>query len=142
MIKVFEGGTCNNSKWRDVLETKLDSACALNMIELFNPVVDDWNAEAQKREVLYKENCDFQLFVITPKMTGVFSIAEAIDCSNKNPEKCIFCILQEDEGDAFTDGQMKSLIQTSKMIINNGGHAYASIKSVADYLMTKSIVYK
>jgi len=36
MKRVFLGGTCNNSKWRDVLIPRLK-------IDYFNPVVDDWN---------------------------------------------------------------------------------------------------
>ena len=64
MPKVFLGGTCNESAWRDKLIKKLK-------IDYFNPVVDDWNEEAFQRELIEKEECDFLLFVITPKMTGV-----------------------------------------------------------------------
>ena len=45
--KVFLGGTCNKSKWRDELIDLLK-------IDYFNPVVDDWNEEAQKEE---KKHC-------------------------------------------------------------------------------------
>lgn len=132
MIKVFEGGTCNNSIWRTTLEEGLKD---YTEIELFNPVVDDWNEAAQKREDEYKKNCNYQLFVITPKMTGVFSIAEAVECSNKFPKKCIFCILNEDDGSKFTNAQMKSLIQVGKMIIANGGVAFSYLEAVANYLI-------
>ena len=37
-MKVFLGGTCNNSKWRDKLIPMLN-------IDYFNPVVDDWTEE-------------------------------------------------------------------------------------------------
>lgn len=43
--KVFLGGTCNNSKWRDELIPNLT-------VDYFNPVVDDWTPEAAKKEVL------------------------------------------------------------------------------------------
>ena len=67
-MKVFLGGTCNNTTWRDELIKKLK-------IDYFNPVVDDWNEEAYRRELQEREICDFCLYTITPKMTGVYSIA-------------------------------------------------------------------
>ena len=67
--KVFLGGTCNESTWRDELIKKLK-------IDYFNPVVDDWTEECYKEELRQREICDYCLYVITPKMTGVYSIAE------------------------------------------------------------------
>ena len=43
MVKVFLGGTCNNSTWRDTL-------IPLLKIDYFNPVVDDWTPECQEQE--------------------------------------------------------------------------------------------
>lgn len=74
--KVFLGGTCNESTWRDELIKKLK-------IDYFNPVVDDWTEECYKEELRQREICDYCLYVITPRMTGVYSIAEVIDDSNK-----------------------------------------------------------
>ena len=88
--KVFLGGTCNESTWRNDL-------IKLLKIDYFNPVVDDWNEEAYQEELRQREICDFCLYVITPKMTGVYSIAEVVDDSNKRPEKTIFCYLIIDE---------------------------------------------
>lgn len=84
--KVFLGGTCNNSTWRDKL-------IPLLKIDYFNPVVDDWTPECQDEEIRQRESCDYCLYTITPKMTGVYSIAEVVDDSNKRPEKNYFmCI--------------------------------------------------
>ena len=63
-MKVFLGGTCNGSKWRDQL-------IPLLKIDYFNPVVKDWNEEAQAEEERQKAESDFCLYVITPKMTGM-----------------------------------------------------------------------
>lgn len=41
--KVFLGGTCANTTWREEL-IKL-----IKGISYFNPVVDDWTLEAQKK---------------------------------------------------------------------------------------------
>ena len=40
---IFLGGTCNDSIWRDTLIPHLDELG----INWHNPVVDDWNEEAQ-----------------------------------------------------------------------------------------------
>lgn len=124
--KVFLGGTCNNSTWRNDLIKQLK-------IEYFNPVVDDWTPECMNEEIKQRKECDFCLYVITPKMTGVYSIAEVVDDSNKNPEKTVFCFLKEDEA-KFTDAQIKSLDQVKKMVKENGGNVFDSLEEVATFL--------
>jgi hypothetical protein len=127
--RVFLGGTCNESIWRDLLIPMLK-------IDYFNPVVDDWTPECQAEEIRQREQCDFCLYTITPRMTGVYSIAEVVDDSNKRPEKTIFCILETDPtgGEQFTKGQIKSIEAVGKMVERNGGKLFRSLKDVADYL--------
>jgi len=124
--RVFLGGTCNESTWREELIPMLK-------IDYFNPVVDDWTEEDYKRELEERQNCDFCLYVITPKMTGVYSIAEVVDDSNKRPKKTVFCILEEDGDDSFTEGQQKSLDKVGEMVRSNGGTVLTSLQKVADY---------
>ena len=126
-MKVFLGGTCNESTWRDSLIKALK-------IDYFNPVVDDWTPACMAEELKQREVCDFCLYVITPKMTGVYSIAEVIDDSNKRPMKTIFCVLPTDENLSFTDGQMKSLNQVGKMVKANGGNWFGDLLTVAEFL--------
>jgi hypothetical protein len=114
MNKIFLGGTCNGSTWRDKLIPFL--TCPY-----FNPVVKDWTPECQAREISERESADIVLYVITPKMTGVYSIAEVIDDSNKRPYKTIFCLVSEDEGQVFSSHQSKSLMQVGAMVERNGG---------------------
>lgn len=130
--KVFLGGTCNDSKWRDKLIPMLE-------IDYFNPVVNDWTKELRQREI-----CDYCLYTITPRMLGVYSIAEVVDDSNKRPDKTILCVLKEDdrfpddEIDAptlmFSHGQMKSLDKVGVMVENNGGKYFKSLEEVVNYL--------
>jgi len=127
MKKVFLGGTCNSSTWRDRLIKKLK-------IDYFNPVVDDWTPEAQEEEIRQRESCDFCLYVLTPKMTGVYSIAEAVDDSNKRPEKTVFAFLPEDDDEKFTEHQLKSLKQVGKMISDNGGSWCHDLDTAAIFL--------
>jgi hypothetical protein len=131
MSKVFLGGTCNGSKWRD----KLIPLLTID-VDYFNPVVEDWTPECQAEEYRQKEICDIHLYVITPKMTGVFSIAELIDSSNKNPKGTVFMILSKDENDEFTSGQLKSLHAVSDMAGNKNGAKgfFDSFEELADYL--------
>ena len=127
MKKVFLGGTCNDSTWRNQIILMLD-------IDYFNPVVDNWTEDCMAREIQERELCDFCLYTITPKMTGVYSIAEVIDDSNKKPDKTIFIMLHEDGRKRFTYGQWKSLGQVAKMVIRNGGQAFDNLKAAAIYI--------
>ena len=138
-MKVFLGGTCNNSKWRDKLIPMLN-------IDYFNPVVDDWTEECYQEELKQRKICDYCLYVITPRMTGVYSIAEVVDDSNKRPYKTLFCVLEEDDNPmhsltelalpklAFDKGQMKSLDRVGRMVESNGGKYFKSLEEVASYL--------
>lgn len=126
-IKVFLGGTCNESTWRTSLIEKLKC-------EYFNPVVDNWTPECQAEEEKQKEECDFNLFVITPKMAGVFSIAEVVDLSNKRPRSTLFCLLDTDEDCRFTKAQLKSLKAVENLLKNNGVECFDDIDNVAEYL--------
>lgn len=127
MKKVFLGGTCNDSKWRDALIPAL-------RIDYFNPVVPDWTEECYQRELREREECDYCLYVITPKMTGVYSIAEVIDDSNKRPEKTVFAFLLEDDGITFDAGQIRSLDRVGRMVESNGGNYCKCLLQVADLL--------
>ena len=127
MKKVFLGGTCNGSKWRDSLIPKLK-------IDYFQPQTDEWTPEMMEEELRQREVCDFCLCVITPKMTGFYSVAEVVDDSNKRPEKTIFSFLNEDDGSTFSEHQQKSLEQTAKKIIANGAKFLKTFDEIAEYL--------
>jgi hypothetical protein len=127
MKKVFLGGTCNGSLWRDELIKDLT-------IDYFQPAGEDWTPEMMEEEIKQRAGCDFCLYVITPKMTGVYSIAEVVDDSNKRPEKTIFCYLQSDGGQTFSAAQIKSLEQTGKMIKENGAQFFKTFAEVSNYL--------
>lgn len=126
-MKVFLGGTCNESTWRESLIPMLT-------IDYFNPVVDDWTEDCMAEEIHQREWCNFCLYVITPKMTGVYSIAEVVDDSNKRPEKTIFVRLREDGDLRFTEGQWKSLGAVAHMVQCNGATALDSLERAAIYL--------
>ncbi len=126
-MKVFLGGTINGSLWRDEVIGKIT-------MDYFNPVVDEWSEQDVLNEEHEKEICDWLLFVITPLMAGVYSIAEAVDASNKCPEKTIFCVLDEDGGSTWSEFQVKSLNQVKKMIRGNGAVVLDGLDDVIRFL--------
>ena len=107
-MKVFLGGTCAGSTWREELIPLLS-------IDYFNPVVDDWTPECMAEEIKQREQCDICLYLITPGMEGVYSIAEVVDDSNKRPHKTVFCF----DGN-FAPHQIKSLSKVADMVMDNG----------------------
>lgn len=136
MPKVFLGGTCNGSQWRGKLKSELK-------IDYFDPVVPNWTEEAYKEEILQRDVCDVCLYVITPTMTGTYSIAEVVDDSNKRPEKTVFCfmeteILESKDGilkkNEFDKSQIKSLEKVGIMIEKNGGTWVKSFDELPSYL--------
>lgn len=124
--KVFLGGTYS-SNWRDKIIPYLK-------IDYFNPIVDNWTKENQLKENIEKYKCKYNLFVITPKMEGVYSIAEVTDCSNKNPKNTILTLLKTDENKTFNESQWKSLIATADLIKNNRANVLYSLEETINFL--------
>lgn len=114
-------------------------------IDYFNPVVENWTPECQARELEERENADFCLYFITPKITGFYSMSEVADDSNKRLQKTTFSYCEEDSG-KFEPHQLKSLIATGKLVERNGGTFIKTLplsmedqlKVVADFLNSKT----
>lgn len=129
MKKVFLGGTCANSKWRDKLIPRLN-------IDYFNPVVKNWTTECMKEEIKQRETCDYVLYVLT-RAYSTYSIAEVVDDSNKRPSKTICCILNEilPNGKlALSKQELKHLNEVGNMIKRNGARYFQSLEDVTDFL--------
>jgi len=127
-MRIFLGGTCAGSEWRDRFVKLLDDD-----IEYFNPVVDNWTEKAQRREKIERIRCDKVLYCITPKMEGVYSIAEATEDAINNGDKCVFVYLREDDGSEFSDAQLKSLAAVGELLDKYGALVYTSLEETADY---------
>lgn len=131
-MRVFLGGTCNGSNWRDVLIPML------NGVDYFNPVVPNWTEEAYQRELKERRECDLMLYVITPEMEGVYSIAEVVDDANTHPNKVVFCVLDNWNDKQFNEKISKSLIATGRMIRSKGVPVCKSLEAVAKLLNVKA----
>ena len=126
-MKVFLGGTCNGSTWRERIIPML-------AIDYFNPVVEDWTEECMAEEIRQRESCDYCLYTITPKMTGVYSIAEVVDDSNKKPRRTVLVILKADGDMVFSEGQWKSMHALAKMVSQNNCAVFSNLQDAAHYL--------
>ena len=114
MDKIFLGGTCNNDNWRNELIPYLNK-------DYFNPVVEDWTEECQAVEIIEKENaCNIHLYVITNKMTGVYSIAEVVESTFNKTKKTFLCILPA----GFATPQLISLKAVINLVNRRGGEAF------------------
>lgn len=156
MINVFMGGTTSGFDWRGVLENAFSDKAYENKLRLFNPLVDDWNEEAQANEIKERENADICLQVITPWIGGVYSIAEVTDDSNKKPTKTVFVVLDREsimnglvelesrgwigpviyEGEIpdFSNSMKHSLEATKRLIDSNGARVIVSLPDLVEYI--------
>lgn len=133
-VKVFLGGTCATSTWREELLEKLD----LSKIDAFNPVVPDWTPECQAEEDYHRANDDVCLYVITPEGTGFYSFVEVTDDSNKRPEKTILCVLESANGVEFDKHNKKACIKTMKLVHENGARVFDNLDDLALHLNSLS----
>jgi hypothetical protein len=109
--KVFLGGTCAESTWRNDL-------IPLLRVNYFNPVVDNWTSECQKIEKEEKnDKCNIHLYVITSEMQGFFSIAEIIDSLHEESKFTIANFYTK----GFTEKQKYSIKAILQMIADHGG---------------------
>jgi hypothetical protein len=120
-MKIFLGGTCNESKWRDSLIPYLSK----KNIDFFNPVVPNWSEECKFRELQERESADVTVYFITKEMTGVYSIAEAVDDVYQKTGGVIFGY----DPEGFTEGQCRSLNSVGELIKRRNGYF---VKSMGD----------
>lgn len=134
MSKVFLGGTCNDTDWRSRIKPLLK-------IEYFDPVITDreWTEQDRLNEIAERARSDFVLYVFTPKMTGLYSIAELIDDSNKRPHATIVYVQEHDTSEegkriVFIPSAKNSMIAVSALAKLNGAKVFGSLEDVAAYL--------
>ena len=134
MKKVFLGGTCNESTWRNELIPLLEE----KGIEYYNPVVEDWTPECQQEEYRQKEICDVHLYLITKKMKGVFSIAEAV-ASCQDAGKLTLFVFAKVDGE-FDESERRSLDAVGNLIVKLGGAYHTGINTIEELALSVSTV--
>ena len=133
MAKVYLGGTWNGALWRKDIIRMLDT----RKVGYFDPIVKVWNEEAQKAEIKARETYEWVLYWITPEIKGVYSIAEAVDDSNKRPNNVLFgfeVVSCTDPWLKLDIELVKSLTAVGRMIECNGGRWFRQLFEVAEFL--------
>ena len=128
-MKVFLGGTCAGRKWRDEIIPQLQC-------DYYNPIVKNWSEADRLREVHERQTADIVVYTITSDMAGVYSIAEAIDDSNKRPFKTVICILY----DGFGKKMSHSLKAVANLAKENGAQVVESLEELVKYLNLQETV--
>jgi hypothetical protein len=128
-MKVFLGGTCNGSTWRDQLIPMLKPS-----VDYFNPVVPNWTPAAQEEELRQRESADVMLYVLTPAGANLYSIAEVVEDSIKRPNNTVLVVLQDDNGKVFEPHAVKAMKAISDMVWRNGGLVFPDLASLATAL--------
>ena len=90
---IFLGGTCGNNDWRDGLIERM-VARGVPAAGLFNPVVADWNEEAQRREDEAKKTATWDLYYLgDPRQesnhVSFYSLLEATIGLYDHPERTV-----------------------------------------------------
>ena len=125
---VYLGGTCNGSTWREDFKKLLSPA-----ISVYNPVVEKQAYDfSDNRDI--KNDADFILYVLTPETRGFMSVANAVDMSNKKPDKLLFCYIENFHGMHFSEHNLGCMREIGRLIAENGGRTFSSLEDVAKFL--------
>jgi hypothetical protein len=117
-MKVYIGGIGVESNWR----TEFDALTQSASLEIKEGNPND------------KAECDYLLYVITPKMKNVDAIVNVVNDSNVQKGRTIFCTIDSEGESHFTSHQEKSLVATGKMVELNGGKYFKGLKNTVNYI--------
>jgi hypothetical protein len=113
---IFLGGTAGKNNWRDSF---IDEAVrrGVERTSLFNPVVADWNEEAQKKEEEAKAAATSFVFYLADPMDGenhvsAYSMVEATMALYDNPDKTVVVF----DHDAVVGHAAKAMKQAEKVL--------------------------
>ena len=126
---VFLGGTCNGSDWRENL-VKLHDLPFLPI----DPRVEYWERQHRLNEDELRENADYSIYVITPKMRGIYTFIQITEDACNRPNRTAFCILDEDDGETFLPRLKRNLTVSSQRWEELGATKLENLKDINDWL--------
>lgn len=130
-MKVFLGGTCGKSTWRDEVAVLLHRV----NLECFNPqTLGDLRPERFQVERIAKSHkCSLHLYVITCEGGNLYSVAEAVESAAKG-----YLTVVQVVPTGFTDEQLRSLNDVLALLTSLGAHAIVSetLSSAVNILKT------
>jgi hypothetical protein len=134
---IFLGGT-HHSNWRkDFLKIIKE----LNpSIKCYDPSVESWTYESVLLENLVKQNTPYHVYVLSPRMIGVYSIAEMIDSAHENSVKTYFHIMDTDidnDGNIVNwDPKLRnSIYAINNMLIRHNAYKATSLEDLANKIL-------
>lgn len=124
--KIFLGGTCPSDTDAYDYRKDLIPDLKVNSIDYFNPVVQEWTEDSIRIEEIEKGLCDIHLYVITPNMKGVYTIAEMFGSLIKNygSKKIVDFVLVRSihsTDETWNPSLLKSLKAVGKLFRECGG---------------------
>jgi broad specificity polyphosphatase/5'/3'-nucleotidase SurE len=135
---IFLGGTCGNNTWRTAFIEQL-LARGVSGEVLYNPVVPDWNAEAQRREDHAKANHTAMVYYLADPQDGTgistYSIFEAQRGFYRNPDTTIIVF----DTTGMSDHAMKVMTKIAKDLKHDfphyTGHIFDSPAHAQDWIV-------
>lgn len=85
-----------------------------------------------------KKSCLYLIYIITPLISSIDSIVNAVNDSNYFKEKTIFTYVLNESGQEFSSHQIKSLIATGKMIELNGGKYFQEYSEFLKFMRVQN----
>ncbi len=134
-MKVFLGGTCGKFDWRrDIIHVLNESG-----IEYYDPYIRTGKrtSDNELEEIRAREDCDMVLYCITHEMRGVYSIAEAVDDSNKKNGRVLYYFYPETEDNKYAlKGVLHSLEEVGRMVRRNGSRWFETYDELIEFFRT------
>lgn len=129
-IRVFLGGTCNGTDWRDKVIPQLQ-------VGFFNPFITgrEWTEGDKDNELLERRSlCSHMLYVITPMTKGLYAVAELMEDSIQKSNRTVVCFLKEDGGKTFDEQQWNSIESIMEMVKQYHDKVFTDLDSVVQTL--------
>jgi hypothetical protein len=135
--RVFLDDTSLSGVWQDEIKLLLHKS----NLGWFDPCIIDCTSESLKRKHHERRSCDFCLYCITPDISGLRSIAEAVNDSNHQPDKTVVIFLRDDIDPAhsFTEAAWHSLQAIGRLLERNGAKVCLTLEEAVDYLSASSL---
>lgn len=134
---VFLGGTAGNNDWRDGFIQRMVDA-GLPAEKFFNPVVKDWNEEAQKKEEQAKKESYFHVYYLgDPKQPGnsvsFYSGIEAAMALYDRPGSTVVIF----DSTGMKEQFVKAMNQAARVLAarHPNGHIFTSLDDAEKWLI-------
>lgn len=133
---IFLGGTVGGNKWRRPFSLKLIEG-GIPAESIFDPVVDDWNEEAQIAEEKVKKNADYLLFYLgTPgnNELSAYSMVEATMALYDHIKKTVVIF----DADGLEKGHKLKAFKQAENVLRTRfpkGNIFSTLSESAEWLV-------